>query len=62
MSITQKKRAGIIANTYRNWGIEGTKVLDVGCGNGVVSEVLVKELGLDLCGRRQNTTGLPVDE
>lgn len=50
MSLTQKKRAKIIANSYKAWKIEGAKVLDVGCGNGVVSQVLRQELNLDLCG------------
>ncbi|MBW1742166.1 MAG: class I SAM-dependent methyltransferase, partial [Deltaproteobacteria bacterium] len=62
MSITQKKRAKIIADAYRNWGVEGKKALDVGCGNGVVSDVLAAELGLNLCGTDiidYRTTNIP---
>ena len=50
MSITQKKRAKMIAECYKQWGINGDKALDVGCGNGVVSQVLKQKLGLDIYG------------
>ncbi len=62
MSITQKKRAKIIADAYKNWGAEGKKALDVGCGNGVVSDVLVADLELNLCGTDiidYRTTNIP---
>lgn len=50
MSLTQKKRGEIIANSYSQWDIAGKRVLDVGCGNGIVSQVLKKKLDLDLHG------------
>lgn len=50
MSWTQKKRAKIILNSYRKWNLKGKKVLDAGCGNGVVSQILKAELGIDLWG------------
>ena len=50
MSWSQKERAKIILKTYRTWQIEGSKVLDVGCGNAVVSKVLKDELNLELVG------------
>jgi len=44
MSLTQKERGKIIAESYRLWTHDAKNVLDVGCGNGVVSNVLRKRL------------------
>jgi ubiquinone/menaquinone biosynthesis C-methylase UbiE len=50
MSWFQKNRAKIIAECYRTWDIQGKSVLDVGCGNGVVSRVLEELLSVELIG------------
>lgn len=50
MSMTQRIRAGIIAESYRHWVKQGQHVLDVGCGNGVVSQFLKDALILRLHG------------
>lgn len=50
MSFTQKMRAKIIARCYKNWDVGGKNILDVGCGNGVVSKMLEEELDLKVYG------------
>ncbi len=50
MSWSQQERAKIIAGSYKKWGLNHARVLDVGCGNCVVSNVLKEVLGLELTG------------
>ena len=50
MSFTQEIRAKIIADCYRAWLPSNTEVLDVGCGNGVVSQGIAKSLGVTVRG------------
>ena len=50
MSLSQEIRARIIVNCYKDWDIQGKKVLDIGCGNGAVSKVLREELKIDIYG------------
>lgn len=49
-SITSPYRANLIIKTYRNWFKRNGKVLDVGCGTGIVANLLKKELGLNITG------------
>lgn len=48
MSWSQEARAKIIAGSYQVWGLNCKKVLDIGCGNCVVSQVLKEKLNLEL--------------
>ena len=50
MSATQKIRAKIISNIYLKENLSGKRILDVGCGNSVVSSYLSKRLCLNLWG------------
>lgn len=48
--ITSPFRAKIIAKTYKSWIRPNEKVLDIGCGNGVVSILLKKYLRINITG------------
>lgn len=43
-------RTKLIAQTYKNWITRGSKVLDVGCGDGFVTSQLAKEFQLKITG------------
>ncbi len=48
MSLSQKIRASIIHKCYQDWIPSGRKVLDVGCGNAIVSKQLKEKLNIEL--------------
>ena len=50
MSLTQRWRASIIADAYRTTMVGGERVLDIGCGNGVVGTYLSESLGVQITG------------
>lgn len=48
--ITTPYRAKIILSIYKSWFKRNGKALDVGCGTGIVANILKKELGLKITG------------
>lgn len=50
LSLSSKYRGKLIINTYKKWLKGGERVLDIGCGNGVVSSQLQDNLNIDLTG------------
>lgn len=48
--LTSTYRAKLIAETYKNWFKPHDKVLDIGCGTGVVSMFLANKFSLALTG------------
>ena len=49
-NITSKYRAKLIVQVYSSWIKKGSKVLDVGCGTGVVADYISKKLSLTVSG------------
>lgn len=49
-SITSQYRAHLVLSTYRRWFKRNEKVIDVGCGTGVVTSLLKKEFELKIIG------------
>ena len=50
LEYTLKNRAGLIVNAYKTHIAKGSRVLDVGCGNGVISKILSDNLGCKITG------------
>lgn len=48
--VTSRYRSMLIVKTYKKWVNKKERVLDIGCGNGVVSLELVKRLNITLIG------------
>lgn len=49
-SITSRYRANLVLSTYKRWFKGNEKVIDVGCGTGVVTYLLKQKLGLKIIG------------
>lgn len=50
LDLTTEFRSKLIINSYQTWLRPKTRALDVGCGNGVISDILQKHYALDLVG------------
>ncbi len=50
MDSTIRYRANIIAKVYEPFLIKGKRVLDIGCGNGIVAEIIQKRTGCSIVG------------
>ena len=50
LEYTLKNRAGVIVNAYKIHMAKGGRVLDVGCGNGVISKILSDNFGCKITG------------
>lgn len=48
--ITTKYRYKLIIQAYKNWIKRGENILDVGCGDGIISERLITEFSVNLVG------------
>lgn len=48
--LTTKYRAKYIANIYKSYLKPEDKILDIGCGNGIVSKILIDNLRLKIVG------------
>ncbi len=50
MEFTIQFRANLIANSYQKYLSKGTRVLDVGCGNGIVAHAIAEKTGATITG------------
>ncbi len=48
--LLQYNRAKLVINTYKGWLIPRSKVLDVGCGDGILTQVLSQKYNLKVIG------------
>ncbi len=48
--ITTSYRFRLIINTYRDWLKRNDRVLDIGCGNGIISKLLINNLRIQITG------------
>jgi len=48
--ITTRIRGDYLAKIYQDYLTPGERVLDIGCGNGIVSQILIDKLGVNLLG------------
>lgn len=48
--LTMPYRCGLIINAYKNWLKPHQKVLDIGCGNGIVANSLIQKYNIKVTG------------
>jgi len=64
---TTRARGALIAEAYAPYIRKGSRTLDVGCGNGIVSRILAERFSLDLVGtdiddyRKEKIAFVPMD-
>lgn len=55
-------RGRLIVQAYKHWLSKGEKVVDVGCGNGLIAEFLIRNLKVQIIGcdvKNYLTTNIP---